>query len=266
MFLKVFKYDFKSIFFKFIPVLAVLPILAVLVRLVNLFPLDNVFAGLMISLLNGLFIFSCAALFLYTVIICIMRYVKSLFRDQGYLTHTLPVNKHQLLLSQILADVLMEIISVLLVVLCIIIAYFNPDVFAVVADTISNILDIFISSDELMRVFSGTLVLLVFCILFGSLQSLFVIYTGVAIGHAFSKNKGILSVVFCIAINYGINFIFGIVNIVIGSFVDFATITASQLANVFNIYLGVSLAESILVCVGGYFLDIYLMKHQLNLE
>ena len=266
MFLKVFKYDFKAIFFKFIPVLAILPILAILVRLVNLIRWDTIFSGLMITLLNGLFMFGCLATFLYTVVICIMRYVKSLFRDQGYLTHTLPVNKHQLLLSQILADVLMEIIGVLLVVICIMIAYFSLNTFNTVANVISDMFNTIISGNEIVNLFSGTFTLLIFCVLFGSLQSLFVIYTGVAIGHAFSKNKGILSVVFCIAINYGMNFVTSIINIIIASTVDFAAISVEQIINVVNIFLGITLAESIAICVGAYFLDIYLLKHQLNLE
>ncbi|MBD5390693.1 hypothetical protein HDR67_01660, partial [bacterium] len=209
MFLKVFKYDFKAIFFKFLPVLALLPVLAIVVRLVNLLRLDNVFAGIMISLMNGLFIFGCAALSVYTIVLCIMRYVKSLFRDQGYLTHTLPVNKHQLLLSQILADVLMEMISVVLVFLCVLIAYFNMNFAQAFIRAISNLFNEVITAEEFWRLFSGTFVLLIFIVIFSTLQNLFIIYTGIAIGHAFSKNKGILSVVFCIAINYGISIVTG---------------------------------------------------------
>lgn len=266
MFLKVFKYDFKAIFFKFIPVLALLPVLAIIVRLVNLMRLDNVFAGLMISLINGLFWMGCFGLFIYTIVICIMRYVKSLFRDQGYLTHTLPVNKHQLLLSQILADVLMELISVVLVGLCILIAYFDMQFAKIIVDAVSQFFDEVITVEEFWNLFSGTIVLLIFMTLFGTLQSMFIIYTGVAIGHAFSKNKGILSIVFCIAINYGISMIVGIINIVIGAIVDFSVITTNQIVSVINIYLGISLAESIIVCVVAYFLDIFMLKNRLNLE
>lgn len=266
MFLKVFKYDFKAIFFKFIPVLALLPVLAIIVRLVNLMRLDNVFAGLMISLVNGLFWVGCFGLLIYTVVICIMRYVKSLFRDQGYLTHTLPVNKHQLLLSQILADVLMELISVVLVGLCVLIAYFDMKFAKVIVDAVSQMFNEVFTVEEFWKLFSGTIVLLIFISIFGTLQSLFIIYTGVAIGHAFSKNKGILSIVFCIAINYGLSMITGIINLIIGTVVDFATITTDQVVGVINLYLGISLAESIIICVGAYFLDIYLLKNRLNLE
>lgn len=273
MFLKVFKYDFKAIFFKYLPVLAILPILAILIRLIGLIFNGgndvvgvNVFVGLIYGLLNGLFILSLALFSVYTLVICIMRYTKSLFRDQGYLTHTLPVNKHQLLLSQILADVLMELISLVVILICCFIAYFTPSVLEGILQLINEFFNVVISSRDFFNLFGGTIVLCVFTLFFSFLQSLFVIYTGIAIGHAFAKNKGVLSVVFCIVLNYGIGFVTGIISMIVGFVGDYAIIEVENFVNVSNIYLTISLVESILICIGAYWLDIYLMKNKLNLE
>ncbi|MDE6655406.1 MAG: hypothetical protein K2J85_00270 [Anaeroplasmataceae bacterium] len=266
MFLKVFKYDFKAIFFKFIPVFAILPVLAILVRLINLVQMDNLFASLAISTLNSVFWMGCTLFMFYTTIICIMRYVKSLFRDQGYLTHTLPVTKHHLLLSQILADVLMELISLVLLFVCIAIAYFDPQIIAAIIEIIYTLFSVVISAGEFFNLFGGSLFLLFFYGIFSSLQTLLVIYTGIAIGHSFPKNKGLLSVVFCIVLNYGLGFVTGIILIFVGSIANLAIITPNDLITFMNVFLGIALAESILVCVGAYFLNIYLMKYKLNLE
>lgn len=266
MFLRVFKYDFKAIFFKFLPVFAILPVIAVLIRLIGLADIDNVFVGMIWGLLNVLFFLGFALFFVYTLVICIMRYTKSLFRNQGYLTHTLPVNKHQLLLSQILADILMELISIVVIFLCFIIAYYTPSMLETFITGLNEFFQVVIPRDEFFKVFGGSITLLIFCIFFSALQSLFVIYTGIAIGHAFPKNKGVLSVVFCIAINYGIGFVTGIVSMIVGVVGDFAVIEVEDFARVANIYLSISLIESIVICIGAYFLDIYLMKHKLNLE
>lgn len=264
MFLKVFKYDFKAIFFKFLPVLVVLPVLAILVRIVNLLDGTNVFAALVITLFNGLFVLSCSLLTIYTIVICIMRYVKSLFRDQGYLTHTLPVSKHHLLLSQLLADFLMELISLFLIFICLFIAYFTPQVGATMAEVLSAFFEVMISTEDL-GTFSGTLVLLVLAVFFESIQSLFLIYTGIALGHSFPKNKGILSVVFCIAINYGINIINFILMLCVSA-LDFVAVTLNQTLYLVNTTLIVVIVESIVLCVVAYFVDIYLMKNKLALE
>ncbi len=256
MFLKVFKYDFKSIFFKFIPLLAIIPVLSVVVRLVNLIHTDNALLILVIGGFNTIFIIGCLFLFLYTIVICIVRYVKSLFRDQGYLTHTLPVNKHQLLLSQILADVLMCLLAIVVVSLCIVTAYFTADTIQGIQQFIAEIFEIAVTDSEIM----GTLVLVFFTLIFGSLQSLFIVYTGVALGHAHAKNKTILSVVYCIGLNYGLSIIFAIFNAVAGIVIE-----QSGLGSI-NVFLAITMVESICVSVGGYFLVIYLMKNRLNLE
>ncbi|MDE6407888.1 MAG: hypothetical protein K2K48_06050 [Anaeroplasmataceae bacterium] len=266
MFLKVFKYDFKAIFFKFLPILAIFPVIAVIIRIMSLMNIDGVFVGMIWGALNGLFILGFVLISFYTLVICIMRYTKSLFRDQGYLTHTLPVNKHQLLLSQILADVLMEFISVLVVVLCFFIAYYRPSLLASILTFINEILEIFIPVEKFYNIFGGTIVLFVFSIIFSFLQNLFVIYTGIAIGHSFPKNKGILSVVFCIAINYGLGFFTGIASLIVGVLGDFVVLNPSDFARLANHYLLINIIESILICVGAYFFDIYLMKNKLNLE
>lgn len=270
MFLKVFKYDFRALFFKFLPVLAILPVLSIIVRVVNLIPcMDNVFILLVKMGANSLFMLGCVFLFIYTLVICIIRYVKSLFRDQGYLTHTLPVTKHSLLLSNLFADFLMQIISFLVVVLCLVIGYLTPNIWDTVVEFFGKAFEIAIVEEELAKMLAGTSILVLFSLLFSAFQSLFVIYTGVAIGHAFAKNKGILSVVFCIAINYALgifgSILMGIYGLVTRQF-NFTSLTINEAFGYINIYLGISLAFNIIVCVIGYFVDIYLMKEKLNLE
>ncbi|MDE7213538.1 MAG: hypothetical protein K2N42_03055, partial [Anaeroplasmataceae bacterium] len=266
--LKVFKYDFKAIFFKFLPVLAILPVIALLVRLLGLLDfINNIFVGMLFGLFNFLLIMGCSLFMVYTLVICIVRYTKSLFRDQGYLTHTLPVNKHQLFLSQILADFLMELISLAVIILCLILAYCGSRIMNEIVYAFDEFFKHVLPVDELLGMLGGTITILVFMMIFSSLQGLFVIYTGIALGHAFAKNKGILSVVFCIGLNYGLSIINGIISFIFGIATgDLAILNATDAINVMNIYLGVQLAESIAICIGAYFLDIYLMKYRLNLE
>ena len=267
MFLKVFKYDFKAVLYSFLPVLAILPIISIVVRIVNLISANNVAAVLLKTGVNGMFGIGCVFLFVYTTVICIVRYVQSLFRSQGYLTHTLPVSKHSLLLSHLLVDFIMQIFCVLLILLCVLIGYVSPTMLVDIVYILGEFFHVILTEQELLRLISGPVILGILSVIFSSLQSLFVIYTGVALGHAFAKNKGILSVVFCIAINYGLGIILGIANMIFGYAIfqlDFETIEDD--VNFFNGYLGINLAESILICVGAYFLDIFLMKKHLNLE
>lgn len=268
MFLKVFKYDFKALIYKYLPVLAILPVLAVIVRLVNLIGYDdNVFFLLLKMGVNGFFILGCCFISIYTIVICIVRYAKSLFKDQGYLTHTLPVTKHSLLLSHLLADFLMQIISFLVLMVCCVIAYLNSMLWEVLIQAFQEMFKVAMTEEEIIRLLAGPTILMLLCMLFSSFQSLFVIYTGIAIGHAFAKNKGILSVIFCIALNYAIGIGLTIVISLYGLLSrNFYFETPQDIINYLNGYLGIILAICIVICLVGYFVDIYLMQKKLNLE
>ncbi len=267
MFLKVFKYDFKAVFFKFLPVFAILPVIALVARIVNLIPTNSLFPFILKIGVNGMFGLGCVFLVVYTMVICIARYVKSLFRDQGYLTHTLPVTKHSLLLSHLLVDFLMQIISVIFIIVCVFIGYVTPNIIEGLVQVINETFKLVITEEEFLQLILGPMILMFFVSIVSSLQQLFIIYTGVALGHAFAKNKGILSVVFCIAISYGISIGTGIVNNVFGFvWLDFNFQTPEALVGFINAFLGIVLAEGIIICVVAYFLDIFLMKKHLNLE
>ncbi|MDE5565678.1 MAG: hypothetical protein K2I77_01710 [Anaeroplasmataceae bacterium] len=249
MFLKVFKYDFMAVIKKFVPVTIIVGVLAILARLVNLLVDASNALNTIIVLVNVLFVFSLVLLFVYNIIMLITRYTKSLFRDQGYLTHTLPVSKHQLLLSQLLVAISTTIITVLLVFVSILIAYASKGWL----NAFRTIIEFF--GKEIPSDVAGTIVLAIFVMIFSSLQSIFVIYFGISLGHSHFKNKTLLSVVYCIAIGYGLGFVFNLIN----------ALFLNSIYSV-NTYLTATLIESIITCIAGYFLTIFMMQKHLNLE
>lgn len=251
MFLKVFKYDFISVFRKYIPMLIIVGGLSLVARLVNSIidpTVTNIVASFLIGSVNTIFIFSLIATIVYSSILVIIRYVRSLYRDQGYLTHTLPVSKHQLLLSQLLVSVLMTLISVAVILVGVFIAYFTTN-------WIDGIRAFFESFFDMTLPNIGEVILSIFTVIMGALQSIFVIYFGISLGHAMNKNKTLLSVIFCIALNNGIGIFFSILQLL------FYNVITS-----FNGILIFYLITSTIICVACYFLTIFMMKKHLNLE
>ena len=55
------------------------------------------------SLVRGislmLFVLLLVAGYVFVYVVCVMRFYQSMVRDEGYLTHTLPVTKGRLLIS-----------------------------------------------------------------------------------------------------------------------------------------------------------------------
>lgn len=250
MFLKVLKYDFKAVFKRYIPIVIVVLSLSIITRLLNLIPNDYGMASLIVTGINAIFIISLVVLSIYTMVIVVLRYVKSLFRDQGYLTHTLPVNKHELLLSQLLVAVIMTVITIFLMMFCIFIAYFTPNWIEAINQILIVFVDLQLTSETI-----GSIILTIFTGAITSLQSIIVLYFGISLGHAHCKNKMLLSVVYCIALSYGINIVLSIINI-----------PFSDLINTYNGLMVTRLVESLAVSVAGYFLTIFMMKRHLNLE
>lgn len=250
MFIKVFKYDFKSVFFKLIPMFIIVPILAILTRLTLLQNFNTSIATMISVFINGMFILSLCVTFLYSIIIVINRYVKSLFKEQGYLTHTLPVNKHLLLLSQILVAVIISLISVLFMFLNIMIAYFSADIIQVLKDIIWQIFQVSISQDLI-----GQVILTLTVLITSSIQSILLLYLGIALGHAHAKNKVILSIIYCIAIVYGYSLLANMINLFFSSIV-----------NSYTSLMVSTLIESLVAIALGYFLTIFTMNRHLNLE
>ncbi len=253
MFLKVFKYDFISVFKKYIPILIVIAGLSIVVRLMNLIPTENHYLlEIVIVLLNVLFVFSFVIHFVYTMVIVVLRYAKSLFKDQGYLTHTLPVGKHKLLLSQLLVAIVMVLIAILVTTLCVFIAYFKPNWIQGMKDFINLIFGEIEWTPDLV----AAVVLSIVSYIVSSLQSILIIYLGIALGHIHAKNKSLMSVVYCIAINYALGLVLGGINIVftIALFTDY------------NALLITSISESVVLSVAAYFVTIFIMERHLNLE
>lgn len=241
MLLKLFKYDFKAIIIKLLPLLVLLPILAVIVRVGNWIQFDNVFISEIILLINPLFSFFCSLLIVYVIVIGAKHYSKSLFSEQGYLMHTLPVSKHKLLISQLLVSISIFLIALVTIIICVFIASYNNQDWGT-----NPIID-----DDIDILFCLDVIFLMF-------EKMLVIYAGIALGHSFSKNKGALSLVFCIVFFYLIGTI-----VTIPLIINF--ITNDSVGN-FKVFLVLMIVKSIIISICSYFVIVYLLKKRLNLE
>lgn len=258
MFLKLFKYDFKAVCFKFLPILIIVPLLAVLVRILNYVKFDYFLGDLIKTLVNVMFVFCCSLLMLYGTILVILRYANSLYRNEGYLTHTLPVSKHKLLLSKILISVVFNVISCCYSIICLFIAYLSKSFINEFTLFISELLEIEITSGSVL-----TFILLFLLLIFVSLQGTIVIFFGIALGHTHNKHKTVMSIIYCIALNYALNIILVVPTVIFT--ISFSTSNVSP-TFVLNLYLATTVVLSILISLGLYFSNILVMNKKLNLE
>ena len=188
----------------------------------------------------------------------IYRFYKRCFTDEGYLTFTLPVTTHQILLSSLVNTILGELIMLVAVGLAVGIAALLflgafpenliwQDMSAGLKEAFGQM---WASLAEHMDVFASLTVTGII----GALSELIVMMLAVTIGAMIAKKNKILAAV---GVYYGIS--------ILQSFaLTFANLSVVDKQTVLGLFSVTSLT-SLVIGIGGYFLMHYLTDKKLNL-
>ncbi len=257
---KLLKYDIKSYANTLLPIFGLTLLLAVFSRifmlLKDLAPVFRVPMGLVM----GLAMLLTSAVPFITFVIGIDRFNKQMTKDEGYLTHTLPVKKHTIISSKLLTQILFQIASVIvsLCSACIIVNVKLVDL----KEAIKLIIEMITQYSAL------TPILVLLIILFGYIVMTLLIYTAISFGqrHATNKSK--------FAILYGI--IIYIIQQIITSVIYAPLLMDDKItrelektlpsATVLNISLLISLSALLITSVAYYYLTTRNLEKKLNLE
>ena len=143
------------------------------------------------------------------VVIMVSRFYRNLLKDEGYLMFTLPVSVHELVWSKLLVSLVWFLATGLLIFLVMSLTALN------LANTnLEMIIEQFPSWAEIRRFLDeagirGQVLTLIFQIGLASLLTSIVgclhFYAAMALGHMFTKNKILLSVVFFVGFSFAFN-------------------------------------------------------------
>ena len=117
-----------------------------------------------------------------------VRFKQNLYGDESYLTHTLPVEKKALYLSKFLVGVFSLVISFVVIVLTLIIAYYSKENLEILKGILIPVANMF---DSNVVAFCLMLIFVLFLEIVNLLQ---VGFTGIIIGHKQNNNKVAFSV------------------------------------------------------------------------
>lgn len=258
---KLMKYDLKEIFKSLVPVYVAGLLLAVISRLFDV--LTNQWTAFQVpgGFVLTFFIIAMIATPILTFIIGVMRYYKTMVKDEGYLTHTLPVKKTTLINSKIISSVIATISSVVVVIIAIMIRVIGipgaNEVFEVLWLAFTDILG------------WQFLVILGFSTLIGTTNFFIEVFTAISLGQRHKANKVGMTCVYAIAIYY-INQILATVIILVPMFLNKEWWEAMNSdmppMNILNGYMIGALLLSVAFGVVYYIINARLMKEKLNLE
>lgn len=110
---KLIKYDLKALGKIMIPLLCVLIAFGIIQGISpKAATIDSVFRENMLKVYMIFMIISILSVFLVNIIIVIQRFWRSMYGQEGYLTHTLPVTARQLILSKAISATIISFLSV----------------------------------------------------------------------------------------------------------------------------------------------------------
>ncbi len=226
--------------------------------------LSDAFAGLSYG-------FVILALLLYVAavgILLIYRFYKSKFAEQGYLTFTLPVTGHQILLSSLVNMLLWELIAVVTAIVSLLLMSLVSSIGTEAADTSVNLRESFedmffyLNEKEQNQMKLTTLLTLLqipVAWIYGNILTM----TSITIGSAWAKKHKLLA---SFAVFYGASYL---LNIVSGILTAAAAVMGSLEENPFltmQTSMGANLVMESLLAVGAYFLAHHMITRKLNLK
>lgn len=186
---KLLKYDVKNIY-KFLLIFYSLSIFfAILTRIfINI---DNsVITTIIKNICLGTTIAIIVNILINNTIRLWVKFSESIYGDESYLTHTLPVTKKTIYLSKFILSISSLLVSTLVIVLSIAIMFYNKDNFEVLKNVLQQSLN---SYDISIYTLIISLLLILFLEIFSALQAG---YTGIILGNRKNNNRTLFSLLF----------------------------------------------------------------------
>lgn len=181
------------------------------------------FINIMLSLIIGLFFLGLFAAGVLAVAIMVYRFYKNLLGNEGYLMFTLPVNVHGLIWSKLLVSLLWVFLTFLVCMGLFIMTVFHfaelgfRDFLNWLPDLRESLYWLYERTPVTPLHMTGYIAELFSTAVIAGIAQCLHFYAAMAVGHSFTKNKVLLSIVFYIAIGFGLQMLSTAFMLILGS-------------------------------------------------
>ena len=190
---KLFKYDFKwinKVMYIYYIILVLISIATKIVESID----QTIILVVVDKVLSGMFIACTGSI----IITCIMRtwhrFVNSVYKDESYLTHTLPVTKNEIFNSKVLSSIASLLIAALVILICFAFVYLNKNTIDSIKLMYQSLVSAYNSSFAILFII-GFILLIALEIVYFMMSGIL----GIVVGHKFNNNKVIKSIIVGIA-------------------------------------------------------------------
>mgnify|MGYP000967967523 FL=1 len=175
-----------------------------------------------------------------TLILIIRRFKGSVYDRQGYLTLTLPVSEHQIILSKLLGAFIWSLASSLVFIL---------SIYIILVLTGANFLDIF-SLEYLFKFYMDSFWLSVISYILSTISGILCIYLAISIGQLFNEYRTALAVLAYIVIQI----VLGFVGLNLRIDIDY------------NWMISFEIVKDLILSAAFYLGTYYILKNKVNLQ
>lgn len=182
MLLKVLKYDLKFTYKNLIIFYSLSLFFGLLGRICSIFDTSAIML-ILSKINNGIAISMLVSVLINNLMRVWARLVLNFYKDESYLTHTLPVKKSTLYLSKVLCGLISMLTSTIVIVLTLLLCYYSKENIEVLKTSLNIIANLYESSITSLLIQLFTLIFLEFTFI------LLTGYIGIILGHKSNNNK-----------------------------------------------------------------------------
>lgn len=195
---KLLKYDLKWMYKVLIIFYALSFIFAIISRIC--FSIENsTLFSILAQISSGFTIAMIANCLINGIIRSWVRFINNVYKDESYLTHTLPVNKKTIYLSKLLAAIISSFISIIVAVGSLFICYYSKENI----DVLKQMLELAANTYDTTVI--NLLLVISFVVFLEILLIILIGYVGIIIGHKANQNKMVKSVITACILYIGTN-------------------------------------------------------------
>ena len=135
---KLLKYDLKYM----IKNMGVFYVLAIIFSIVTrvFFSLDETFINVLLGQISvGVMFSMIASIIINTIMRSYVRFRDSIYKDEAYLTHTLPVTKAEIFESRFIETLVFSLLGFIVIIISLFIAYYTKDRYILLKDSVNTL-------------------------------------------------------------------------------------------------------------------------------
>lgn len=260
---KLLKYDCKYVYKALVIFYVLALFFAMLTRIIGTFDSTSI-TKIIYAILNGTTISMMFSIVFNLIMRLWARFVTNFYKDEAYLTHTLPICRKNLFNAKVLSSILVLLSSTIIIALTLFICYYSKENIDFLKSTLFMM-------DNIYQINTVKLIVFIFIIFF--LEILLVILSGymaIILGHRKNDKRMVYSILFGFLIYLFLQIIILISIYILGLFNSgvMSIFTSSNMISYKTIKLILYVCTFMYIVINGlvYFVSVKLFNKGVNIE